>query len=68
MQPAMFIAGEQDGVIRGATQEQLQTSLGAVIPDLRVVHLIPDTGHWVQQERPEEVNALLLEFLASLDG
>ena len=66
-QPSLFIAGEQDVVIGGATQEQLEEGMGAVIDDLRGVHLIPDTGHWVQQERPAEVNGLLLEFLASLD-
>jgi pimeloyl-ACP methyl ester carboxylesterase len=27
------------------------------------VHLIPGAGHWVQQERPDEVNRLLLAFL-----
>ena len=26
---------------------------------------IPDCGHWVQQERPDEVNALLLDWLAA---
>ena len=25
--------------------------------------VIADCGHWVQQERPDEVNAVLLEFL-----
>jgi len=25
--------------------------------------IIPDSGHWIQQERPAEVNAALLEFL-----
>jgi pimeloyl-ACP methyl ester carboxylesterase len=30
------------------------------------VTLLPNTGHWVQQERPEEVNALLLDFLRGL--
>ncbi len=25
--------------------------------------VIEDCGHWVQQERPAEVNAVLLEFL-----
>jgi pimeloyl-ACP methyl ester carboxylesterase len=28
--------------------------------------LIPHAGHWVQQERPLEVNALLLSFLEGL--
>jgi pimeloyl-ACP methyl ester carboxylesterase len=66
-QPSLFIAGDKDGVIAGATQEQLEEGMSAVIADLRGVHLIADTGHWLQQERPEEVNRLLLEFLASLD-
>jgi len=25
---------------------------------------VPDTGHWVMEERPEVVNRLLLNFLA----
>ena len=28
------------------------------------VHRIPDAGHWVQNEAPEEVNRVLTEFLA----
>jgi pimeloyl-ACP methyl ester carboxylesterase len=27
------------------------------------VHLVPGAGHWVQQEQPAQVDALLLEFL-----
>ena len=26
---------------------------------------LPDTGHWIQQERPDDVNGLLLEFLGA---
>jgi pimeloyl-ACP methyl ester carboxylesterase len=26
-------------------------------------HVIPDAAHWVQQEKPDEVNALLLSWL-----
>ncbi len=65
-QPAMFIAGENDNVIGGATQEALTASLSQAVTDLRGVHLIPEAGHWVQQQEPQEVNRLLLEFLAEL--
>lgn len=34
--------------------------------DLRYVKVIEDAGHWLQQERPAEVNAGLLEFLRGL--
>jgi pimeloyl-ACP methyl ester carboxylesterase len=34
--------------------------------DLHYVQLIADGGHWLQQERPAEVNAALLEFLDKL--
>lgn len=29
------------------------------------LHALPDTGHWIQQERPSQVNELLLEFLGT---
>jgi pimeloyl-ACP methyl ester carboxylesterase len=28
------------------------------------IEYVPDTSHWVMEERPEVVNRLLLEFLA----
>ena len=65
-QPAMFIAGENDGVIGGATREELTTRLRQAATDPRGVHLLPGAGHWVQQQEPQEVNRLLLEFLEGL--
>jgi pimeloyl-ACP methyl ester carboxylesterase len=64
--PTLFIAGEEDFVIGGATQEQLIASMGAVVEDLRNMVLVPNTGHWVQQEAPLETTAAMLEFLNGL--
>ena len=30
--------------------------------------LVDGAGHWVQQERPDEVNRILLEFLRQVEG
>ena len=64
--PTLFIAGERDIVIAGATAEALTNSMNRVVDDLRAVVLLPEIGHWVQQEAPEETNAAMLEFLQSL--
>jgi pimeloyl-ACP methyl ester carboxylesterase len=34
--------------------------------DLRGVHIIPDTGHWTQQEAPDETTGILIDWLARL--
>jgi hypothetical protein len=36
------------------------------LPGLRGSHILEGAGHWVQQERPDEVNRLLLDFLRTL--
>jgi pimeloyl-ACP methyl ester carboxylesterase len=61
--PVMFLAGEKDVVIRGATTAQLTTNMQRTATDLRSVTLLPATGHWVQQERAAETNAALIQFL-----
>jgi len=37
-----------------------------VVDDLRGVVLIPQIGHWVQQEAPEETNQAILDFLKTV--
>lgn len=62
--PAAYIAGEADWgtyQVPGAFG-----NLGRVCADLRGRHLVPGAGHWVQQEQPAAVTALLLDFLAQL--
>ena len=34
----------------------------ALIPDLEK-RLVKDSGHWTQQEQPEEVNRIMLDWL-----
>jgi len=40
--------------------------MAAHVPNLRDAVLIEGGGHWIQQERPAEVNAALLRFLSDL--
>jgi hypothetical protein len=30
------------------------------------LHILPDAGHWIQQERPQQVNDVLVGFLVAL--
>ena len=63
-QPTLFVAGEHDAVItmyRTAFDAMEQT-----VPNLRRKVLLPGAGHWIQQERPAEVNRELLSFLGGL--
>lgn len=63
--PALFIAGTQDAVITSSLgRASLDTMLKSV-PNLRETVMIAGGGHWIQQERPAEVNAALLRFLAA---
>lgn len=64
--PVLFIAGSRDMVIAGADAERLTATISRATNDLRGVVLIPEIGHWVQQEAPKETNAALLEFLNEL--
>jgi pimeloyl-ACP methyl ester carboxylesterase len=64
--PACFIAGSRDSVLRFVPNVDLVENMKRWVDDLRICTLIEGAGHWVQQERPAEVNALLMRFLASL--
>jgi pimeloyl-ACP methyl ester carboxylesterase len=61
-QPALFLTGELDPVRRFMPVE----AMDGWVTDLREQIVIPDAGHWVQQQAPEAVNAALLGFLSGL--
>ena len=66
VQPALFIAGSLDPVNFGRRGVQAMANMEVAVPHLRKL-IIDGAGHWIQQERPHEVNRALIEFLSSLD-
>ena len=60
--PSCFISGKQDWGTHQhpGVYEAMQKS---TCTRMLSVHLVDDAGHWVQQEQPEQVSHLLLEFL-----
>ena len=62
--PACFIGGAKDwGVFQ--VPGALETMQSTACSNMKSVDLIPGAGHWVQQERPDEVARLLTLFLKS---
>jgi pimeloyl-ACP methyl ester carboxylesterase len=64
-QPALFVAGDRDGVI--LMNPRALDELRANVPNLRGSVILDGAGHWTQQERPHEVNAAMVGFLKQLD-
>ena len=65
-QPALFIGGERDLALRMLPGVDPVALMAPHLPGLRGAHLLPGIGHWTQQEAPEAVNRLLLEWLRGL--
>jgi pimeloyl-ACP methyl ester carboxylesterase len=64
--PAMFIAGKSDwGIFQvpGSIERMQHNACTRMLG----CHLIEGAGHWVQQEQPERVSELLLQFLTQQD-
>lgn len=59
--PTLFIFAEQDFAILPRTVRGVPDYVDAPYRELR----IKDSGHWVQNEAADEVNAALIEFLKS---
>lgn len=60
--PTLFLAGTADPVLGFTPRDRVRD---VVTGDYREI-LIEGAGHWLQQERRDEVNAALLEFLGGL--
>jgi len=62
-QPSLFIAGSRDSVITGLIGAKRVADMERVLPNLKQKLIIEGAGHWIQQERADEVNAALIAFL-----
>ncbi len=60
--PSQFIAGKSDwGVYQ--TPGAVEKMRNGTCSRMAGFHLLDGAGHWVQQEQPEQVSALLIQFL-----
>jgi epoxide hydrolase 4 len=56
--PVLLLWGERDAYL----SPRLTEGLNAWVPNLRVVRF-PDVSHWIQNDAPERVNRLTIDFL-----
>ncbi|KKC02989.1 epoxide hydrolase [Mycobacterium nebraskense] len=61
--PALFIGGTADPVLTFTRADRASQLITGPYREV----MIDDAGHWLQQERPDEVNAALLDFLNGLE-
>jgi pimeloyl-ACP methyl ester carboxylesterase len=63
-QPVLFMGGKRDpSVVYAPFDPMIQA-----VPKLREIIFLENCGHWVQQERAEEVNRELIKFLEREKG
>ena len=65
-QPALFIGGECDMAtyLFGAITDPV-AMMKATAPKSEG-HILPDCGHWTQQEKPDQVNDILINWLSRI--
>ena len=57
--PSLMVMAEHDAVLPPSAADGME----AYVPDLEKA-LIKGSGHWTQQEKPEETNRVILDWLA----
>ena len=56
--PSLYIGAENDVILPPSSADGMED----FISDLEK-HTVLDSGHWTQQEQPEEVNRVIIEWL-----
>jgi pimeloyl-ACP methyl ester carboxylesterase len=66
MQPALYLVGERDVGLSIPGMREIIAAMPHLVPMLKETIFIPEGGHWIQQEKPAEINLALLSFLKGL--
>ena len=62
-QPSLFVAGEADPIL--ALYRDFGSHLEKSMPNLRGKLILDGVGHWLTQERPDQLTRHLLDFLGA---
>ena len=65
-QPALFISGTKDPAFNMMGRGDPITTMRSEVLDLRGAHVLEGCGHWTQQERPQDVNERILNWLVAV--
>ena len=68
-QPSLFIAGANDMVLKmfgDGSADTLLANMQAILSDFRGARIVPNCGHWTQQEAPDATTGHLIDWLATL--
>ena len=65
-QPSIFIGGEHDPVRSFIKDYDAFKNAGKYCTNFKGSFIIKNSGHWVQQEKPNEVNEIIGNFLKQL--
>ncbi|GAA4482532.1 alpha/beta hydrolase [Rhodococcus olei] len=65
--PTVFVAGAADPVLEMMGRDPFG-AMRDLVPGLVGAHVIDGAGHFVQMEKPGEVNGILVDFLRGLPG
>jgi pimeloyl-ACP methyl ester carboxylesterase len=64
--PALYMVGDRDLILAFPGMDRALANLANNVRQLRGKVILPDCGHWTQQERASEVNAAMIDFLRQL--
>nr|WKF60126.1 Epoxide hydrolase A [Paraburkholderia busanensis] len=64
--PALYLVGERDTGLAMPGMREIIDSMPRIVPRLSASRVVPEVGHWLQQEAPEVVSEALIRFLRDL--